>query len=433
MADATIEILIKAVDEMSVTLNKIEKRVTETAQNTSKGAEKMSTSFTDTASNLIALGNAAATVDNIFSAYQNQQIRVENASERLNNAQDRLTDSQKKLNKLQRDGTTSLEDLQDAQDEVTRASRGLTIAQNNLERVNGQVIGTYINMGIQIIGLLGSLPQLVKAINAVRNSTILAEAFTTPWALALGAAAAGAALLYVNSLDASSGTDAMTNAQDKALTAFSSTNRAITEQSAKLKGYFEGLIEQTKVTTKEERDSQLKLIEQREKVTDIQLVALKDEKTAEEQAMADTLLREETKLRVMEEKHKLEFIDRRKNAQDAIMVLQTSLDEQIKLINQFGKGSIDVYNQIAEANRLIGQKSKSSMNFVPAQAIKQAESNYAFSKSPMSTMNIPTISNGQLSGNTMYLYLDSTIKMNEKELGKASDRLLYQSIYNRSS
>lgn len=163
MADATIEILIQAVDEMSATLKKIEGNMEDFSKESKKQSESISQGFNRTTGNLIALGNAAGAVDNIFSSYQNQQIRVENASERLANAQDRLRDANYNLNKIMNNSESTAEDLAHAQDQVTSATRGLTIAQNNMQRVQGQVLGTMINIGVQTISLIGSIPQLVTA------------------------------------------------------------------------------------------------------------------------------------------------------------------------------------------------------------------------------------------------------------------------------
>lgn len=170
MADATIQILIEAQDKVTATLKNIEGTLGGMAKNSAKQSQAISQGFTSTTDSLIALGNAAATVDNIFSSLTNMQLRLENANERLANAQDRVSDAQTKLNRLQKSGTASAEDLADASQEVERANRGLTISQNNLARAQNQVIGTYINIGVQVIALSASLPKLKLALEAVNAS-----------------------------------------------------------------------------------------------------------------------------------------------------------------------------------------------------------------------------------------------------------------------
>lgn len=154
--------------------------------------------FQDATTSLLALGNAAAAVDRITSAYTNQQIRLENASERLANTQDRLADAQRKLNKLQSSGTATSEELADAQRDVERATRSLTISENNLARVQNQVIGTYINMGIQAVTLVGSFNQLKKSLELLKLESLAFMATPIGAALVALAAIVGIATIAIN-------------------------------------------------------------------------------------------------------------------------------------------------------------------------------------------------------------------------------------------
>ena len=76
MPDNQVEILIKAVDEASDTLKRIEKTVNDTQKNVSKNVENTSKSFTEQTGNLLVLGNAAGRVESIFSSYGNMQLRL---------------------------------------------------------------------------------------------------------------------------------------------------------------------------------------------------------------------------------------------------------------------------------------------------------------------------------------------------------------------
>ena len=184
MADAEVEILLTLTTQITKSLDEAKK------------------SIEGTTNSLLAVGNAASSVDSIFSSLTSISLRLENAHERLANAEDRLEDAQTRLNRLQKSGKATSEQLEDAQKDLDRATRGLTISQNNLARAQNQVIGTYINVGIQSIRLIQSLPQLKKAIDDIR---IASQAFVaTPLGLALlaiGAALAGwygaAMLCYV--------------------------------------------------------------------------------------------------------------------------------------------------------------------------------------------------------------------------------------------
>lgn len=60
----------------------------------------------------------------------------------------------------------------DSQNEIVRATRGLEIAQNNLERANNAVTGTYINMGMQSLGIISSLQMLSVQADIAKNSVV---------------------------------------------------------------------------------------------------------------------------------------------------------------------------------------------------------------------------------------------------------------------
>ena len=214
-ADAEIQVLIEVVDQMSDKLKSIEKTVGDFSNTTAKQAINISQSFQETTNALLALGNTAQAVDRIFSAYQNQQIRLENSTERVMGAQDRLEDAQRRLNRVMRDGQSSAEDVADAQREVERSSRTLRIAQNNLERAQNAVIGTYLSMGTSAIQLIGSLPSLIRTIRNMQLATRAAaiaqaalNALMNPFiALATIAIAATAAITIKNLLAADSTAD----------------------------------------------------------------------------------------------------------------------------------------------------------------------------------------------------------------------------------
>ena len=180
MADAEIEILIKAVDQMSGTLNSIEGTLEKTQKNIQKTTDNTSRSFDKQMGSLLVLGQAAGTVEHIQSSYVNLQLRLENASERVANAQDRLRKAQYNLSKVQKNTSATAEDLAEANQDVESATRSLTISQNNLARAHNQVMGTYINIGVQVISLTRQMPLLIAE---VRSLTIesLAFAATPLW------------------------------------------------------------------------------------------------------------------------------------------------------------------------------------------------------------------------------------------------------------
>ncbi len=196
MADQSIEILLKIQDEMSSTLKRIEGNLEDFNNKVTKQNQVSTKTFQEQTTSLLALGNAAQSVDNIFSSYTNLQLKLENATERVTGANDRLEDSQRRLNKLAKEGKKGSEEYADAQRELERAQRQVTIAENNLARANNQVIGTYLNMGVQSIALIGSLPKLAGSIRLV---TLESLAFiATPLGITL--AAVGVALAVVTTM-----------------------------------------------------------------------------------------------------------------------------------------------------------------------------------------------------------------------------------------
>jgi len=195
MADAELAILIKAVDEVTATMKKIEGTLEDSNKNIQKQTEKTSEAFDKQMGSILVLGQAANSVDRIFDSYQNMQLRVENASERVEGAQDRLKDAQYELNKVMKNGTATAEDIAQAQAKVESATRSLTIAQNRLEITNNQVIGTYIQIGMQSITLIKTLPTLIASIESL---TVAGLAFVaTPLGMTIvGITAAVVALNY---------------------------------------------------------------------------------------------------------------------------------------------------------------------------------------------------------------------------------------------
>jgi len=193
MADAEIQILIEAIDHATAVMNKIEGRLGESNKQIQKQTEATAKSFDKQMGSLLILGQAANTVDNIFTSYQNLQLRLENATERVTGAQDRLANAQYKLGKVMKDSASKAEDVAEAQRDVESASRALTISQNNLERMQNRVIGTYISIGVQTMTLIAQMPVLIAS---VRSLTIASMAFiATPLGMALVAIGATIAVV----------------------------------------------------------------------------------------------------------------------------------------------------------------------------------------------------------------------------------------------
>lgn len=119
MAEAELQVLIKAVDEMSGTLKRIE-------NNTSKATTSLQNSFRSTQGAMLNLGQAALGVKNIFDIQENATRNLENATDRLENAKLRLKQATNDLEQAEKD-------LTDIQENQGKATLQLERAQLNLE------------------------------------------------------------------------------------------------------------------------------------------------------------------------------------------------------------------------------------------------------------------------------------------------------------
>lgn len=210
--DATIEVILSLRDEMSDKLDSIEASINNFSKKSSEATEKVSNSLETTTNSLLAVGNAAEAFESIQSTMVNTELRLENAHERVLNAQDRLSNAQDNLNKLVESGTASADSLAKAQDGVDRASRVLTITENNEQRAKEQLLGTYIQIGLEVIRFTATIPQLINAMEMLTNTTVILEAISNPFVLTLGLLAAAAGVYAINQIHAASATTDFGNA-----------------------------------------------------------------------------------------------------------------------------------------------------------------------------------------------------------------------------
>ncbi len=196
MADEQVSILITAIDDVSKKLDNIKKNVEDMTSNSAKQTKSLSEAFSEAQGNLLILGNTASRVDSIFDSYANMQLRVENASTRVYEAQKNVRDAQYALSKTMKDSSAAVEDVAKAKDDLETANNRLMMSQNNLERTNNAVTGTYIQMGMSIVTVIASIPNLIVAVNSLTTAAIAFCA--TPLGMTLLAvAAAGTALAIV--------------------------------------------------------------------------------------------------------------------------------------------------------------------------------------------------------------------------------------------
>lgn len=203
VADSEIQILIKAIDEVSGTTKRIEENISKMADETAKQTKTMGQAFKESTGSLLVLGQAASSVDRIMDSYQNLQLRLENASIRVEEAQKNQRDAQYNLKKVMEDAKSTTDDIAKAQDDLDTATNRVTVAMNNQSRVGNAVIGTYIGIGMQVVTLVASIPALITAVSTLGISLwSLVPALTTVtvvglplWAVVLAIAGAVAGII----------------------------------------------------------------------------------------------------------------------------------------------------------------------------------------------------------------------------------------------
>lgn len=122
-----IAILIKAVNEASGTLQKVQKDTDSLAKNSVKANKSLGESFKAVQGAMLNLGQVAQGIHNIFEIQQNKTRRLENATDRLENAQIRLKNATKDLSKAYK----KLNDIETAhrRDTVTLERAKLNLIQ----------------------------------------------------------------------------------------------------------------------------------------------------------------------------------------------------------------------------------------------------------------------------------------------------------------
>lgn len=212
--DSEIQIVITAVDEMSDKIDKIEGKLDDMSTTTERSSKSMANSFEMTVQGLVSIGNIVNATNNIFQTYENMQIKLENAQDRVANSKDNLTNAELRLKRAKEDLITTIhdekrtdEDMIRAEENIDIAQRGvekstnnLEIAQRRLEKTQHDVWITYVNMGVQIGGLLLSIPTAIVAIGKLSagfyGMAAATWAATAPLLIYLGIAIAVAAAIY---------------------------------------------------------------------------------------------------------------------------------------------------------------------------------------------------------------------------------------------
>src|SRR3990167_10412754 len=235
MAESEISILIRAVDDATRTLNNVRGGLEDLDKGTkslNKTQESSNKTFQESTNSLIAVGNAVSTVDNIVSSYQNLQIRTENAELRLIESRQSLQEQTQKLNGAQVEYNQAVrkygENSSQAQEAAAKlrqenlnmetAVRRLEIAQNNLARAQNAVFGSMLNIGVQSLGLIATLPTLIGGIQkmAVAMGILnLSMAGAVGIAIAIAAVVAGLAFLATKFFNAKDATTSYVNVLNK--------------------------------------------------------------------------------------------------------------------------------------------------------------------------------------------------------------------------
>jgi len=114
MPENEIQILITAVDNVTAKMKDIESKLDKSNQNIENSNKKLGNSFNEQIKTLIAVGNIAQGLHNIWETYERVQRNVENANDRLENATIRLKRAQEDLNQVNKDAVQNQLNLEEA-------------------------------------------------------------------------------------------------------------------------------------------------------------------------------------------------------------------------------------------------------------------------------------------------------------------------------
>ena len=133
MADSEIQILIKAVDQVTATMKGIESSLKTSNSNVQKSNQSLSDSFSKVQGAMLNLGQIAQGIHSIFETQERVTRNLENSQDRLQNAELRLSQATETLALAQQ----KLSDIEEnhAKDSITleRAQFKLTDAQKELK------------------------------------------------------------------------------------------------------------------------------------------------------------------------------------------------------------------------------------------------------------------------------------------------------------
>jgi len=142
LADSQIEVVIKAVDEISGTIKNIEGKIDGLQKQAEANGHAIGKTFQDMGGAVLVLGQSVDRVIGIMNMWQNYNIRLENAQDRLltsidnvTKAQWNLEDATKAVAKAFQSIETAQKNLKKAQDDKKKADEELIKAQENVKKV----------------------------------------------------------------------------------------------------------------------------------------------------------------------------------------------------------------------------------------------------------------------------------------------------------
>jgi hypothetical protein len=228
MAENEVQILIKAVDDATATLKKIEKQLDSTAKNSEKANQNLAQSFSKVQGAMLNLGQIAQGIHNVFEISERRTRNLENAQDRLEDSTLKLKQAQQNLADVEknhaRDSLTlekatianqraqeelkvytdrlakgvtftneklkeyedaqirakeaaldlreaqglqaeKARELSDKQDALTIANNGVERSQRSLNKVIGDAKWAYVDMGMQLLSVAGNLGTFIATLS----------------------------------------------------------------------------------------------------------------------------------------------------------------------------------------------------------------------------------------------------------------------------
>lgn len=202
MSDAELNIRIKATDEATPTLNKVQDEIEETSEATEELGEKNREAEGSTKGLIVGLSGVATSAWSLYQGYDrlvDAQVGVDRAMLAAKSSANAMEDAQKRYNAVvekygpaSAEAEASLKDLQLAQERAT-------VAQERAEMVQGNLSESYVGFGLSIVpSVITITSNLSTVMSNLGGASGIATAAMNVMSSATGALSGAMAFLAAN-------------------------------------------------------------------------------------------------------------------------------------------------------------------------------------------------------------------------------------------